>query len=408
MKKKGIDKGFIIALMYPLGVIVFMLIFFAVRGAKERDETAYRLVCLNSDKNTVSSNETYFYGDHRRTYRYDFETGITEQLCELVFKGGCRQNTDKRFEFAVYEDYGFYFDDHRMDNNCALYRYNYRTKEYEELVEDTNHVYGINICNGYLIYRSDYSSYYLYPATAPAGEEPIDLASIFEQEGDKTNPDLQTVTYEGMDIVGHFDSTTGEVKGITCVKEHGTGKVLIPVEQHFVLNDGRRLKFRSTRWSDEIPKYYAHIIEDDEKYEITCLYGKKIDINSEFFEKYITQEGDEIICLLQISNNYGGEVGWQAYSEGDILFKWNIKTGESSILYETSNKNTRIVGYKDGKIYLLHNYWVSVQSVDTGKRQKLFKLPKRREIYYFDWQGDYLIVTDIYRENEVLAAYKIE
>lgn len=254
---------------------------------------------------------------------------------------------------------------------------------------------------------------FFYPATAPVGEEPIDLASIFEREGDKTNPDLQIVTYEGMDIVGHFDCTTGEVKGITCVKEHETGKALIPAD--FVLNDGRRLEFGSIGWSEEIPKYYAHIYEDyvhiyedNDKYEITCLYGKNIDKYSGFYERYMIQEGDEIICLLQISNNYSGEVWWQTNSGGDILFKWNVKTGESSILYETSNKNTRIIGYKDGKIYLLHNYWVSVQSVDTGKREKLFKIPKRKEVYCFDWQGDYLIVTDIYGEAEVLKAYKIE
>lgn len=90
------------------------------------------------------------------------------------------------------------------------------------------------------------------------------------------------------------------------------------------------------------------------------------------------------------------------------MFKWNIKTGESSVLYETSNRNTRIIGYKNGNIYLLHNYWISVQSTDGVKREKLYKIPRGKEVYYFDWQGDYLIVTDMYRKNEVLAAYKIE
>lgn len=410
MKKKGIDKGFVIALMYPLGVIVVILGFLAVRGVEEKDATAYWLVCLNSDKNTGGDNEAYFYGDDRETYRYDFETGVTEQLCQLDFEAGCSGVVDKRFEFAVYEDYGFYLDGHRIDENCALHRYNYRTKEDEILLEDIGYVYGINICNGYLIYRPTYSEYFLYPATAAAGEEPIDLAGIFEREGDKTNSDIQTVTYEGMDIAGDFDSTTGEVMGIISVKEHGTGKVLVPSEQHFVLNDGRRLVFSADRWTGDAPQYYADIYDDsdDSKYEITCLAGKDIDENSEFFEKFMTQEGDEVICLLQISYKYGGKVMWQVHSGGDILFKWNIKTGESSILYETLRRDTRIVGYKNGNIYLLHNNWVSVQPVNGGKRKKLFKIPKGREIYYFDWQGDYLIVTDIYRKNEVLAAYKIE
>ena len=97
---------------------------------------------------------------------------------------------------------------------------------------------------------------------------------------------------------------------------------------------------------------------------------------------------------------------WQKYSLGDILFKWNIETGESSILYETSNRSTRIIGYKNGNIYLLHNNRVSVQSVDGGKREKLFRIPMGKEIYYFDWQGDYLIVTGA--DGEVLKAYKVE
>lgn len=414
MKKKNIDKGFLIALMYPLGVILFTIGFIIVRDIKDRNSSAYRPVWLNSHRNTVTDEESYFYGDDNVLYRYDFETGEREEFCEFDFYWNWRASegvADRRFDFVIYGDYMFCMEQDNESNSASkLHRYNYRTGEDEILLEDMPLIWGIDICNGYLIYKTyQNQDYYLYPVTGDAGEEPVSVSDIFKEGGDKTNSDVQTVTYEGIEIVGCFAGDTKEIRHIS-VRDKGSGKELLPRDKSFLLEDGRLVRFY-----DGDDKYYIRFVDKNDEweiYEITCLQNKDVGKFPTVLNKYMVQEGDELICLLQIPNDESyilrEEIMWQRQSRGDILFKWNIKTGESSILYETSDRNTRIIGYKDGKIYLLHNYWVSVQSVDNGKRQKLFKIPKRRDIYYFDWQGDYLIVADIYKKNEVLVAYKIE
>ena len=349
-------------------------------------DISYRVVCLNSEKNTVDSEEIYFFSDERYIYQYNFETEETK----LIYEGHLEEMPIR--SVSVYGDYLYFVDDSE-----TAHRYNYRTNEDEMLLKSENYIVGMDICNGYLIYRTGSGHCFLYSVTGNT-EEPISVESIFEGKADKTNSDIQIITYEGMDIYGYFEADTGEQ--IIGIRNHENGKELVPPEKDFTLRDGRRLRM----WGRK-STCYARYEDDPEWYEITCLDDKNLGTDPEFYEKYMTQEGDEVICLLQKNTSKYGRM-WQKYSLGDILFKWNIETGESSILYETSNRSTRIIGYKNGNIYLLHNNRVSVQSVDGGKRKKLFKIPKGREIYYFDWQGDYLIVTGA--DGEVLKAYEVE
>ena len=159
---------------------------------------------------------------------------------------------------------------------------------------------------------------------------------------------------------------------------------------------------------------HTSIGSDSEKNEVTCLdaiWPYNIGPFAAVPSRSMIQDGDEIICLLRSGWDYIDEYTnkWDITMYGDVLFKWNMKTGESSILYVSSNEDdayTRVIGYKDGNIYLLHNRCVSVRSVDGENQKRLFRIPNRKEIRSFDWQGDYLIVTGA--DGEVLKAYKVE
>ena len=387
MKKRNIDWRFFVALSYPVVAVVLII---GLLYKYYYLDISYRIVCLNSEKNTVDSEEIYFFADERYIYQYNFETEETK----LIYEAHIEEMPIR--SVSVYGDY-LYFE----DDNERVHRYNYRTNEDEMLLKYEDYIVEMDICNGYLIYRTGSGHCFLYSVTGNT-EEPISVESIFEGKADKTNSDIQIITYEGMDIYGYFEADTGE--RIIGIRNHENGKELVPPEKDFTLRDGRCLRMWGRKSGRKLT-CYARYEDDDEWYEITCLDDKNLGTEPEFYEKYMTQEGNEVICLLQKNTSKYGRMR-QKYSLGDILFKWNIETGESSILYETSNRSTRIIGYKNGNIYLLHNNRVSVQSVDGGKREKLFRIPMGKEIYYFDWQGDYLIVTGA--DGKVLKAYKVE
>lgn len=390
MKKRNIDRGFLVALSYPIVVVALII---GLLYNYYYLNVSYWLECLNSEKKNIDSEESYIFFDARNVYLYNFETEETELIYDGFYDG---RHTGRILSVSTYGDY-LYFSDYW---GSELHRYNYRTNEDEELVCN-DYIVKMDICNGYLVCRTEDEDCFLYPVTGNAEEEPISAESIFEERGDKTNQDIQTITYDGMDFVGYFEADTGRTHFIG-IRNHENGKELAPQEKEVLaLKDGRYLAIWGRKY-DEV-HCYARYKDNGERCDITCLYNKDFGIEPVFYEKYMIQEGNEVICLLQKSEEYWTTL--QKHSRGDILFKWNTETGESSILYETSNRRTRIIGYKNGNIYLLHNRQVSVQPVDGGKGEKLFRIPMGKRVYSFDWQGDYLIVTGA--DGKVLKAYKI-
>ncbi len=389
MKKRNIDWRFYVALSYPIVAVVLIIVLLYNYYYLD---VSYQVECLNSEKKNIDSEESYIFFNERNVYLYNFETEETE----LIYDGF---HTGRILSVSIYGDYLYFSDMFGPE----LHRYNYRTNEDEKLVWSKDDIVKMDICNGYLVYRTWGEDCFLYPVTGDTEEDPISAESIFGERGDKTNQDIQTITYEGMDFVGYFEADTGRTR-LIGIRNHENGKEIAPPRKVVLaLKDGRYLAIWGREFGGEV-NCYAEYEGDEEWYDITCLYNKDFGKEPVFYEKYMTQEGNEVICLLQKSDSEYGS--WlQRHSRGDLLFKWNTETGESSILYETSNRRTRIIGYKNGNIYLLYNNQVSVQPVDGGKREKLFRIPMWKRVYSFDWQGDYLIVTGA--DGKVFKAYKI-
>ena len=88
----------------------------------------------------------------------------------------------------------------------------------------------------------------------------------------------------------------------------------------------------------------------------------------------------------------------------DMLFELNIDTGESQILYDTKNNQTRIIGYEDGILYLFKNdYKVYKQPLSGGEATEILSIPKSNDVI-FDWCEDYLIVRS--RDTNTELRYK--
>lgn len=379
-----------------------------------RRSLGFRVVCLNSDKKIYTDEESYFYADpdSGEIYRYDLNT----QETELVYPG--IDTSDEKILRPYLEDFAVYQDWIYFVWGKALCKYNYRTGE-EIFLKRSDGTFSIDISGQYLFYYDtvlnnmtddpNLISIYMCPIDGDIEKDSVNINAVFAREAEKDSGD-QTITYEGFDIIGQTSSyENSDYVFIYGIREHDSGKRILSEirDRSFMLDDGAFIWFSLYRK----PCYEYETVQDAEEQEITCLQDAadwQEYKDTRFYEKYMIQEGNEIICLLQVTDSSTGEAIWQKYSKKDILFKLNPEMGESSIIYETENNETRIIGYQDGKVYLLRNFKVYAQSIDDGEEEKLFSLPTTREIYYFDWYQDYLIVTDLYRKNEVVEVYKIE
>lgn len=285
MKKRNTDKGFIVSLIYIAGVVMLIIGLIKVQKIKDiefENVQNFRVVRLNPDKNSVKDEEAYFFGYDDVIYRYDFETRETERVCESY-----------KNRFVIYEDYVFCVEKSTPENSenskYKVKRYNYHTGKVEILLENMPEISGINVCNDYLVYKIyGESNYYLYPVTGNAEEEPIAVQSIFKERGDKTDLNIQTVTYEGIDIVGRFSNEAGEVEYIS-LKDESSGMELLPRSATLLLDDGRLIWFDNFRYAmqyvdnhDDLEEceiltavgrgsIYSSIGSDSGRYEIECL-----------------------------------------------------------------------------------------------------------------------------------------
>lgn len=246
--KRNIDWRFYVALSYPVVAVVLTI---GLLYNYYFLDVSYQVECLNSEKKNIDSEESYAFFSESNVYLYNFETEETELICDGF-------HTGRILSISIYGDYLFFSDEF----SPKLHRYNYRTNEDEKLVCKDD-IVKMDICNGYLVCRTLDKDCLLYPVTGNTEEEPISAESIFEERGDKTNQDIQTITYDGMDFVGYFEADTGRAR-LIGIRNHENGKELAPPEKVFLaLKDGRYLAIWGREFGGEVNCYAKY--EDNEE-----------------------------------------------------------------------------------------------------------------------------------------------
>ena len=81
----------------------------------------------------------------------------------------------------------------------------------------------------------------------------------------------------------------------------------------------------------------------------------------------------------------------------EILVSINYKTGESEILYDTQKNSIRIIGYSNGKAYLLKSGKIICRNLSDGSEKEICSLSyKGDKQLSFSWVGSNLVVFDEY------------
>ena len=154
--------------------------------------------------------------------------------------------------------------------------------------------------------------------------------------------------------------------------------------------------------SSSVYQYFRYQADAGAEKLIDC-FNKKGYTYSRLVKGYLTSDKEnEIRGIMCVSCNPIESVLLnQRDIVRDMLFELNIDTGESQILYDTKNNQTRIVGYEDGILYLFKNdYKVYKQPLSGGEATEILSIPKSNDVI-FDWCEDYLIVR--YRDTNNLT-----
>lgn len=309
-------------------------------------EGLFRVACINtkqgSTNNQMQKQYYYYLEPYGDIYRYSYEKKSQELLYQAEYVIQTYRISDK-----------YLFYTYKLDGREKVNRVNLETKE-EECIYENPEAGNLQIYleNGYLYITIGGNDKYAYRAAMDANfaTDLKETDSFFE-----TNDGISTDTEQNVRV--------------------GNKNVVIR---------------RDKRAKAEMP--YSYQVEGEKEYSISCFEGNEYN-RSQLFQQYMIPEGkDTIIGIMNVSDNARTSVDlYQHDIKKDILFCLDIDTGESKILYDTGDNNTRIIGYDSGIIYLFKEDYKIYSHTLTGEETELMSVPHSNDIV-FDWSGDYLIV----------------
>ena len=344
---------------------------------------------LSADSN-INNSDSYYYIDHtNQVYECTLESGERTLLLE---------NNDLRNYYCANDRYIFYTYYDSNAKHCRMNRYD-RLADKDELVFENDDTCVrsmiIDIYGDYLYFATDNygvegAGAHIYRVKSDSSDitpEKVDITELFLL----SNVDLSATQFFVDDLVidGYYDKEQ-DIFYVLSLREKDTNRYVLRHEYEEVYADGKRIEFKQESASPNLPSVY---IMNGKEYKLECFRNRYYD-RSKLYEDYMVCEDENtVIGLISVSSSpqISRDMD-QEYVKKDQLFSLNLETGESGILYDTENNGTRIIGYRDGTIYLFDStYTVYEQRLDSGEQQELGTVPKADEIV-FDWQDEYLII----------------
>lgn len=394
-------------------VIIAILVFILAAGIGGCDSREsgmrFSVLRINSDSNLSEDEAEYYYelGDY--IYQYSLEKS-EEEMKKFLFTDEHLQN------FAVGKDKIYYVVRRYVGDNWewTIKQFEYATgrqetflsvKEIEQLYNgmEDDKITGVmvEICGDELLIQiNDHHSTQVYICQMDNGKnlELIDVNDLFPKEN--KSGATEECMYKDIVIERRYDIER-EQYTIDWVRDKESGRnIFINIYEAYVkVNDSDIMIWKG------YSGFWYRELGSTEKKKIDCLNGSEYE-DSLIYEEKLTVENGEIVGLIPVVKNErcNPYTPTQLDLRYDILFRLNPETGESSIIYKPKNRRTRIIGYKDGIIYLMKRYKVYSQPI--GKREErslLYELPESIG-FKFDWQGDHLLIfNDDYVDHELIT-----
>ena len=239
------------------------------------------------------------------------------------------------------------------------------------------------------------------PVEGDFGER-INLAEqLAENDGDSGRYELDIAGYHGWNIYSY----DGDIIAVTDQDDHSVAisnvlSIDVRVDKHWYYKDGESIEFRDDyfqyrragedEWHDICPEYFGNI-----------LWFKLGIREVNFLPKRIVKEGEKLYLSVEIGRTKVTEMS-QKHLERELLVEIDLETDTSRMLYDTRNNRTRIVGYREGNVYLLKDHIVYKNVLKTGEQREMYDLGQESMLWYeedgehkdvhFEWYGDYMVV----------------
>lgn len=367
-----------------LADFVFYLIFFG----PDLSGNQYTIRRLSSESNPRGNGEDYIYKSGNIVLQYSFETGEeTEYQLEIPKDIWLYSSVivGDQVYYSLTDDSVRRFDWEKQIDEVVFSREDilrlHDRKEWEGLLY-SKHIslgkYGKCLVLYLDVNKNNKAYVYVCPIDGDLKTDIVEVNNLFPKE-DRTGRE-QTIVYRGMRIKRYYDME----------------------KQRYVISSLKEAEQLVTLYCEGWPSgdFYYSVEGSPAEHKIECLNEY-----AEIQKSKLTTENGKIIGLLHVPKNIRLDPIDPSQKElkHDVLFSLDPETGESSILYKARNNRTRIIGYQDGLIYLLHNYRIYTKEADSGKINLFLKLP-RDSGYMFDWQGDYLVVL---LHGNMFGTYKV-
>lgn len=347
-----------------------LLLFFTL----PRSHECYTVENINGKNILDEENAYYFYKSSKAIYGYSLADN--EEVLIL-------EEEQRIWDFCSYGDWIFYSlrVDAEGEAGQEIWEYNWVSGEKSLLLEKAECTY-ITAYNDYLIY-DNFSVDYICAIGGDLLDESIELRLLYDEE-DKSGEEQFTIS-QGMLVGRRYDSRSGAYD-ITCVKGETGEDILEDLNGPRVLVNDSLFSADTLQWKDSL----------DELIKSTRAFADY------FEEAHVTVEDGKIIGLTSALYNYPYVQSSVAF---DFLFEVDPETGQVRILYSLKENMPRIIGYKDGMVFLMENYKLFREPIDGGERVELFDLPEENTMY-FEWYGDYLMIRD--NEKKIIGAYLVK
>lgn len=369
------------------------------------DKSGYDVKYVNSDANPCKDEEKYFYLYDRGTLRsYSFEDGTTQEHI------GLSVDNEWIHSYAVCEENIYYVIEYLKEYEFELRKLNYFTGEETVLVsrEDMIRLNGgetarayVCVYGGYIFLELLNKYYYMCPIDGDMMTDSFDVNNLFPEEDE--SGEIQQVVYDGIQVERYFDDGRYIIVGTRSQEGQKIWVDFYKDRSAYV--EGRRVQFRRERYSGSL----QYSLDGQKTWQpVTCLQERIYEM-SDIYEEYLTVEDGKVIGLLCVSKHPLMSTDLETSEiRKNILFELDIETGESRILYDTKNNKTKILGYREGIVYLVKAGKVYRQQLDGDERTKLFDLPSRSK-YTVDWQAGYIIIKPwnggAQNEGELIKVY---
>lgn len=377
-RMKERKKFFIKFMITYVGMIFFFGVFAMAFGvgkllhlAANRSHECYMVENING-RNILNAGSTYYFYKSSKSI-YGYSLADNEKVLIL-------EEEQRIWDFCSYGDWIFYslMVDAESEAGQEIWEYNWVSGEKSLLLEDAECTY-ITAYNNYLIY-DNFAVDYICAIGGDMRDESKELLSLYDEE-DESGEEQFTV-FQGMLIGRQYDSSSGTY-GITCVMGESGEDILKDLNGPRVLVNDRVFSAETLQWKDSL----------DELIKSTRAFAHYIG------KADLTVEDGKIIGLTSAMYNNLGDQSSVAF---DLLFEGDPETGQVRILYCQKERMPRIIGYKDGMVYLMENYKLYREPIDGGERVELFDLPEENSMH-FKWYGDYLMIRDA--KNKIIGAY---